>query len=345
MANVSRLRLALGFLLPIHLAVLSARFFSPYDPDVQNRDLPYAPPTCLHWMDARGKMHLRPFIYPWVSVPEERFATYRPDLRHPMPVHFLVHSPERTATGTFHARWRLFGTPQGGAPIFLLGADEFGRDQLSRLLYGGQVSLLAGFTAAALSVGLGLFLGSVAGFYGGMIDDALMRLTELFLALPWLYSLFALRAFLPLHTPPRESLLLIIIVIGIIGWARPARLIRGAVLSAKARNYVVAARGFGASDFYLFRRHVLPQILGIVLTQAGLLVPTYILAEVALSYLGLGTAEPVPSLGNMLAEVQVPNITSSHWWMLLPGVALIPLLLGYHSLTDALHEWAGIVQV
>jgi peptide/nickel transport system permease protein len=343
MAKSRRLDLALSLLLPIHFLVLSAGFFSPYDPDVQNRDLPFAPPTRLHWMDARGKMHLRPFVYPWVAVPD-RFAVYKPDMSRVFPVHFLVSSPERKSAAALHARWHLFATDRG-AQIFLLGTDEYGRDQLSRLLYGGQVSLLAGFTAAMVSVGLGLLLGSVAGFYGGLIDGVLMRFAELFLALPWLYLLFALRAFLPLHTPPRESLFLLIMVISVIGWARPARLIRGVVLSAKERNYVLAARGFGASDAYLLRRHVLPQTFGIAVTQAGLLIPHYILAEVMLSYLGLGTGEPVPSLGNMLAQVQVQSITSSHWWMLLPGVALIPLLAGYYSLADALHEGAGLVQV
>jgi peptide/nickel transport system permease protein len=213
------------------------------------------------------------------------------------------------------------------------------------LLYGGQVSLLAALVAAGLSVGLGLLLGSVAGFCGGLIDGISMRLAELFLALPWLYLLLALRAFLPLQTPPRMSVFLFIMLVGVMGWAWPARLVRGVVLTAKERNYALAARGFGASDAYLLRRHVVPQTVGVAVTQAGLLIPRYILAEVALSYFGLGVGEPLPSLGNMLAEIQPHNLTSSHWWMLLPGVALIPVLAGYYSLTDALHERAGLVQV
>jgi peptide/nickel transport system permease protein len=338
-----RLYFALGLLLPIHVIVLGASFFSPYDPDVQNRRLPFAPPTSLHWIDARGKFHLRPFIYACVAVPG-RFAVYQPDLTHPVFLRFFVCPQDRAVSETLHSGLRLFGTADG-TRIFLLGSDEYGRDQLSRMLYGAQVSLLAGLAATILSLGLALLLGAVSGFYGGVIDGIVMRLAELFLALPWLYLLFALRAFLPLQTPPRESLMLVVMVIGIIGWARPARLIRGTVLSAKQRNYVLAARGFGASDAYLLRRHVLPQTLGVVLTQAGLLIPQYILAEIALSYLGLGVGEPMPSLGNLLAQVRVQNIMSSHWWMLLPGLALIPLLTGYYSLADALHERAGLIHV
>jgi peptide/nickel transport system permease protein len=199
--------------------------------------------------------------------------------------------------------------------------------------------------AALLSVGVGSFVGAVAGFYGGIIDSAIMWSSDLFLALPWLYVLFAVRAFLPLHTPPRETFAIIIAMIGVVGWARPARLVRGAVLSGKNRNYVLAARGFGASDAYLLRRHILPHTFGVILTQAALLIPHYILAEVALSYLGLGMAEPVPTLGNMLGELHVQNLMSSHWWMLLPGVALIPLVAGYYSLAEALHERAGLVYI
>jgi peptide/nickel transport system permease protein len=341
MVKFGRTYFALGLLVPIHVLVLGASFFSPYDPDAQNRSMPFVPPTRPHWIGVHGTFHLRPFIYPYIAVPS-RFAVYKRDLRHPVSIRFFVRSPDGVSPQNSPSGLHLFGTGNS-TRIFLLGSDEYGRDQLSRTLYGAQVSVLAGVAAAALSLVLALLLGSLSGFYGGLVDGAVMRLAELFFALPWLYLLFALRAFLPLRTPARESLVLVALVIGIVGWARPARLIRGAVLSAKERNYVLAARGFGASDVYLLRRHVLPQTIGIVLTQAGVLIPQYILAEVALSYLGLGVGEPTPSLGNLLAQVQMQSILSSHWWMLLPGLALVPLLAGYHSLADALHRQAGVI--
>jgi peptide/nickel transport system permease protein len=229
------------------------------------------------------------------------------------------------------------------ARLFLLGSDGFGRDQFSRLLQGGRVSLLAAMLAAALALGLGLMLGAVAGFYGSWVDSLLMRAAELFLALPWLYLLFAVRAFLPLRLTAVQSVFLLVMVIGLVGWARPARVVRGVVLSARERNYVAAARGFGASDVYLLRRHVLPQAFGVVMTQAGVLIPQFILAEVTLSYLGLGVAEPMPSLGNLLAELQQYHVMASHWWMFLPGVALIPVFAGYYALANALQERVGVV--
>jgi peptide/nickel transport system permease protein len=222
--------------------------------------------------------------------------------------------------------------------VFLLGTDAYGRDVFSRLLYGGRVSLFTGLLAAFLSLALGLALGTAAGFYGGWLDQLLMRGGELVMALPWLYLLLAVRAFLPLHITTVQAFFLLVAIIGGVGWVRPARLIRGVVLSARERGFVLAARGFGASNAYLIRRHILPLTLGVVLTQATVLIPQYILAEVALSFLGLGVGEPVPSWGNMLAEAQQYHALVAHGWMLAPGLAIIPVLLGYLLLADTLLE-------
>jgi peptide/nickel transport system permease protein len=165
-----------------------------------------------------------------------------------------------------------------------------------------------------------------------------MRGGELFLALPWLYLLFGVRAALPLSVAEWQVFFLLIGVIGLIGWARPARLIRGVILSAKERNFVLAARGFGASDGYLLRRHLLPQTYGVALTQLTLLIPQYVLAEVTLSFLGLGVGEPVPSWGTLLSCLEQYYIVSSYWWMFLPALLLIPLFLVYYMAADALQE-------
>jgi peptide/nickel transport system permease protein len=148
---------------------------------------------------------------------------------------------------------------------------------------------------------------------------------------------------LPLHIDPGRTFLLLVTVIGVVGWARPARLIRGMVLSARQRDHVLAARGFGATDLYLLRRHVLPQTAGVVLTQLAVLIPRYVLAEVTLSFFGLGVTEPVPSWGNMLAAVQRYDVMTSYWWMFLPGIALTPVFLLYYALADALHEHTAIL--
>src|SRR5438034_2872520 len=165
-----------------------------------------------------------------------------------------------------------------------------------------------------------------------------MGSSELYLSLPWLYFVIAVRAFLPLHVSPARTFLLLICVSGLIGWARPARLVRGVVLSARARNYVAAARGFGGSDFYLLRRHILPETFGVLLTQAALLVPLYVAAEATLSFFGLGVSEPVPSWGNMLAALQHYSVLVSYGWLLAPAAALVVTSVIYWWLADALHS-------
>jgi peptide/nickel transport system permease protein len=195
---------------------------------------------------------------------------------------------------------------------------------------------MAGLIATFLSLSIGLLLGGTSGYLGGKFDDTVMRLTEVFIALPWLYLLLAVRAFLPLSLSTVQTFLLLVAVIGVISWARPARLIRGVVLSIKEREFVQAARGFGASRFYLLRQHVLPATFGVVLTQATLLIPSFILAEVTLSFLGLGVGEPAPSWGEMLATLRQYHVALNYWWMLSPGVALIIVILCYHRVAGAL---------
>ena len=185
---------------------------------------------------------------------------------------------------------------------------------------------------------VGSRLGIVAGYYGHWTDESLMGAAELFLSLPWLYFLLGVRAFLPLHLSPTRTFFLLTCVIGLIGWARPARLVRGIVLSARSRNYVLAARGFGGSDFYLMRRHILPEVSGVLLTQAALLVPRYIAAEVTLSFFGLGVNEPMASWGNMLSVLQQYSVLVSYAWMLAPAGALVVTSVIYALLADHLYS-------
>ena len=329
-----------SLLVILNASVVFAGFIAPYAPNEQNRNLPFAGPTRLHFIETTGQFHLRPFVYLVVSTPGS-VDKYEEDRSRRYPVRFLIRGARYTIAG-FAADRHLFGVEEP-AKVFLFGTDQFGRDVFSRLLVGAQISLVAGVLAAGLALSLGVALGALAGFYGGWTDDAVMRIAELFLALPWLYLLLAVRSVLPLHIDPARAFLLLVTVIGLVGWARPARLIRGMVLSAKRRDHVLAARAFGATDMYVLRRHVLPQTAGVVLTQLAVLVPRYILAEVTLSFFGLGVAEPVPSWGNMLAAVQRYDVLTSYWWMFLPGIALSPVFLLYYALANALHEHTALL--
>jgi len=321
MSRRAKLALALATLAALHAAVALADFLAPYDFAEQHRDYPYAPPTKVYFADQAGRFHLRPFVH---AIEPDGAGGYREDRTRAFPLRLrLPH--------------RLFGVDEPGE-VFLLGTDSIGRDVFSRLLYGGRVSLVTGLAATLLSLALGVAFGVLAGYFGGWPDRLLMRGAELAMALPWLYLLLAVRAFLPLHIGTLQAFGLLIAIIGGIGWVRPARLVRGVVLSGRERGYVEAARGFGASHAYLIRRHILPMTFGVALTQATVLIPQFVLAEVALSFLGLGVSEPVPSWGNMLAEARQYSAIVSHPWMLAPGLALGPILLGYLLLADALEK-------
>lgn len=336
MTSNRKIAAAVIFLLALHLAILLAGFVAPYQPVAQNRDFPYVPPTRLHFVDARGHLHLRPFIYQYVARPDSLYE-YSETRDREYPVHFFIQGSEYKIAGWLSAHTHLFGV-DAPAQIFLAGTDNYGRDQFSRILFGGQISLAAGLLATAISLLFGVCVGCLSGFYGGWIDESAMRLAELFLVLPWLYVLLAVRAFLPLHLSPAQTFLLLVAVIGTIGWARPARLVRGIVLSAKSRKYVTASRGFGASDAYILRRHVLPHTYGTLLTQAALLVPQYVVAEVTLSFFGLGLSEPMPSWGNLLANLQQYNVLVSYWWMFAPALALVLVSFGYLIVANAFHQ-------
>jgi peptide/nickel transport system permease protein len=333
--GVATLLLLLGVL---HLAALFAGFLAPYNFAEQDRNLLYASPSRLHFVDVEGRWHWRPSVC-LLHDQLEVAGRYREDQRRCFPVKVFVRGSTYKFLGVFQSSWHLFGI-EPPARIFLFGSDGYGRDVFSRLLYGSQLSLFSGMLAMGLSLSGGALLGTTAGYYGGWIDAAVMRCAELFLALPWLYLLFAIRAFLPLNISPGRTFLLLIAVIGLVGWARPARLVRGIVLSGKERGYVLAARGFGGSNFYLMRQHLVPQTYGVLLTLATLLIPQYILAEIALSFLGLGVGEPVPTWGNMLSTLQQYDVLISYWWMWTPGFALIPVFFIYQLLGNALQESA-----
>src|SRR5580698_4253825 len=223
-----KLAIALALLAAFHAAVLFAGFFAPYDFADQDRDLPFAPPTAMHFQDAHGHWHARPFVYAVTGDPANP-GGYIVDPSTQYPLHFFVEGSRYKIAGLITLHTHLFGVDDPSR-IYLMGSDSLGRDQLSRFLFGGQLSLLAGLLAAALSIAVGILIGAAAGYFGGWLDDLLMRGGELFLALPWLYLLFAVRAALPLHVSQTQVFLLLVSVVGLIGWARPARMIRGVVL-------------------------------------------------------------------------------------------------------------------
>jgi peptide/nickel transport system permease protein len=326
----------LSLFVALHIIIIFPGFFSTQGYAEQDRDVPFSPPTRLHFVRPNGDFSLRPFVYGWSQAALDA-GSYEVDRSQIYPLRFFTKGSPYTIVSGVAASVHLLGVEKPGR-LSLFGTDDFGRDEFSRMLYGGRISILAGWIGSAIALITGAIVGLISGYCGRWVDSAAMRLVELFMALPWLYLLFAVRAILPLRIETTDTFLLLIAVVGIIGWARPARMVRSMVLSAKQRNFVLASRAMGASNFHILRKHILPQVYALLLTMAAYLIPQFILAEVTLSFLGLGIGEPVPSWGTLLAELQRYNVLVNYWWMYAPGVALVALFLVYHWASSTIQQ-------
>ena len=340
MSDRAKRNTLLSLFIVLHLVVIFPGFFSTQAYAEQARDLPFSPPTRVHFIRPDGHLSLCPFVYGWNQAALDA-GGYDVDRSQIYPLRFFTTGSPYTIITGITASTHLLGVEKPSR-LFLFGTDDLGRDEFSRMLYGGRISILAGWIGTAIALFTGAIVGLISGYSGRWVDSVTMRLVELFMALPWLYLLFAVRAILPLRIETTDTFILLIAVVGIIGWARPARLVRSMVLSAKERNFVLAARAMGASNFHILRKHILPQIVALLLTMAAYLIPQFILAEVTLSFLGLGIGEPVPSWGALLAELQKYTVLVNYWWMYAPGIALVALFLIYHWASSTIQQKVGV---
>jgi peptide/nickel transport system permease protein len=212
-----------------------------------------------------------------------------------------------------------------------LGTDDLGRDVLSRMVWGSRVSLQVGFAAVGIATLIGVFLGALAGFYGGIVDGAIMRFVDIMLSIPTIFLILAVIAIL------EPSITNIMVVIGLTGWMEPARLVRAEFISLKERDFVTAARALGASDARIIFRHVLPNSLSPIFVSATMGIGGAILVESGLSFLGLGVQPPAPSWGSLLAAGK-DNIEIAWWLSAFPGLAILVTVLGYNLLGEGLRD-------
>ena len=328
--------MSLYILVILYFLAVFADFISPYPYDIQHRDTPYHPPTQIHFFDKEGNFHLRPFVYKYELI-DPVFKVYKINEDKIYPVQFFTEGEKHYLFGVIPTNIHLFGV-KGDGKIFLLGADHLGRDIFSRLLYGSRVSLSIGLVGVLLSFSLGSLIGGISGYFGGKIDNILMRLSEIVMSFPGFYLMLALRAIFPITLSSVQVYFLIVVILYFIGWAGLARVIRGMVLSIREQDFVIAAKSYGASSFRIITKHIIPNTFSYLLIAATLSIPGYILGESALSLLGLGIQEPYASWGNMLSAARSITAISSYPWILSPGVAIFITILAFNLLGDALRD-------
>jgi peptide/nickel transport system permease protein len=334
-----RLRFAVPVLLIILLVVVLADFLAPYTASEQDREHFLAPPTQLHFRNAQQQWQLRPSVFQ-SSLTDRTMMIYQEQVEQAYPIRFFVEGESYLLLGLIPSRTHLFGV-DAPAKLYLAGTDALGRDVFSRLMIGTRLSLAIALGALALSIPFALLFGSVAGYYGGRVDFVCMRFVELFMALPALYLVIALRSALPLSVTPEGMAVALVGVLALFGWAALARIIRGMVLSLRQTLFIDAAIALGANDWRVVTRHLLPQMTGFTLIQAALAAPGFILAEVTLSYLGLGVQEPASSWGSMLAGAKDLQLMLSYWWNLAPAAAIMLVSLTCNLLAEGLREWTN----
>lgn len=334
----SHLAVAGGALLVAFYAIaLFAPFIAPYSQEEMDRERFFHPPHRLHWIDERGRFHLVPFVRP-TRLEDPGNLIYREDESRVVPLSFFTRGARYRLFGVIPTDRHLFGV-RAPDRVFLLGADGFGRDVFSRLLFGGQISLTVGLVGIAISFTIGLLLGGISGYFGGWIDTVIMRSTELLLSIPGLYLIIALRGIFPSDLPSQQVYLAIVAILAFIGWAGLARVIRGMVLSIRSAEYVTAAEALGMSRLRIIARHILPNTVSFVIVAATISVPGYILGEVVLSFLGVGVQEPAASWGNMLNQARSLRVLGSFPWLLyVPGAAIFLTVMAFNLLGDGLRD-------
>ena len=356
-------RLGAVVLVLFYIVAIAAEIVAPYDPYATQAEGSLLPPTQIHWRSPGGQW-VGPHVYPTTQGPVSLDTGERElkiDTEQPSPIRFFVQGPEyrlfqlvlplptrwslteptfeeKQLLSGFKGNLHLFGTT-GPGYLNIIGTDEQARDQFSRLIYGSRISLSIGLVGIAISFPLGMLVGGISGYFGGITDAVLMRVVEVLMTIPTIYLLVALAGVLPAGLSSSQRFLLIVLITSFVSWSGLARVIRGQVLSIKQRSFVQASQAMGGRSLYTIIQHVLPQTATYVIISSTLAVPSFIVAEAVLSLIGLGIQQPDPSWGNMLSLATNASVLVLQPWLVWsPACLIVVTVLSFNLLGDGLRD-------
>jgi peptide/nickel transport system permease protein len=325
-------------LLILYLMAIFADFLAPYPKEIRFEEFAYRPPTPVHLFDEEGKFR-GPFVYG--TTKERNMETleviYTVDTSAIYLLRFFVQGEPYSVLGLFETGIRLFGVEEPGA-IFLFGTDNLGRDLFSRIAHGARLSLSIGLIGVSLSFLIGVTLGGISGYFGGVVDTVIQRVIEFFISIPQIPLWLALSAALPKDWSVVRIYFGIVVILSLVNWGGLARVVRGKFLELRELDYVLAARIAGVSEWSIIRVHLVPNFASYLIVDLTLAIPGMILAETALSFLGLGLRSPAVSWGVLLEKAQNIASIATYWWMLVPTPFIIITVMAYNFLGDGLRD-------
>lgn len=321
----------------LYATTLMTEFLAPYGLHSRHTGFIFAPPQRVHLF--HDGEFVGPFVYPrdYALDMETLKRTYAPDTSRPLKLRFFCSGDPYELWGMIEADTHLLCPPQGGT-LFLLGTDRLGRDMLSRILHGARISLTIGLVGVGLSLLLGAVIGGLAGYLGGIVDSVVQRVTEVLRSIPELPLWMALSAALPVTLDPLLVYFSLTLIFALLDWPSLARAVRSKLLALREEDFVRAAEMMGARPPRVIARHLLPNFMSHLIASASLSIPAMILAETALSFLGLGLRPPITSWGVLLKEAQSIEAVALYPWLLMPMAPVVLTVLAFSFLGDGLRD-------